>query len=441
MRTSSMPGVYQRGSRWVAVYRIDGVQHKESAATFREAREIKVRRTAQEAARRAGPTLHSHALEWIDHYAGRGANDVINDRTRREYRRLLITYALSYFDPEVRLRDIDDQHTHAFVEWICRHPGPDGRRLSDRSIHNAVQPLRACLRHAVASGRLDRAPGTLVMPRRRRGVPYVFDERRFLTRDQLADLLCEIPDAWRPLFELLVSTGLRISEAIALRVIDARVELEPPRVYVRRAIVGGEVTTPKSRHGRRTIPIGAELASKLAVLVDGRGPEQLLFVGARGSALRSGNLRYRVLIPAAPRAGVPWARFHTLRHTCAALLIASGMDPLALPASPRTTSTPLRPARASSSSRSSTAHSSRRPSSISLRLKKPNRPKPWGHATARPAARRNDAQLPFGHTLRCSGDQARAALQPALARSALRSRLGYQAGPCRDRRRHERRPR
>jgi hypothetical protein len=75
--------VYQRGSRWVAVYRVDGRQRKEFAATFREAREIKIRRVAEEASRRAGPTLHAYALEWIDDYAGRGANDVINDRMRR----------------------------------------------------------------------------------------------------------------------------------------------------------------------------------------------------------------------------------------------------------------------------------------------------------------------------------------------------------------------
>jgi hypothetical protein len=68
---------------------------KESAATFREAREIKLRRAAEAACDAAGPTLHSYALEWVDHYAGRGANDVINDRTRREYRRLLVKYALA----------------------------------------------------------------------------------------------------------------------------------------------------------------------------------------------------------------------------------------------------------------------------------------------------------------------------------------------------------
>jgi hypothetical protein len=67
----------------VAVYRQDRHQRKQFAATFREAREIKIRRTAEEASRRAGPTLHAYALEWVDHYAGRGANDVINRQQPR----------------------------------------------------------------------------------------------------------------------------------------------------------------------------------------------------------------------------------------------------------------------------------------------------------------------------------------------------------------------
>ena len=68
----------------------------------------------------AGPTLHAYTLEWVDHYAGRGANDVINDRTRREYRRLLVKYALAYFPPDERLRDIDERRARAFVEWLCQ---------------------------------------------------------------------------------------------------------------------------------------------------------------------------------------------------------------------------------------------------------------------------------------------------------------------------------
>ena len=117
-------------------------------------------------------------------------------------------------------------------------------------------------------------------------------------------------------FELLASTGLRISEAIGLRVIDAGLDTSAPCVHVRRAIVNGQLTAPKSRHGRRTIPISLELVTRLRTLTTGRAETTLLFRGAQGAALRPGNLRYRVLIPAAHRAGVPWARFHTLRHTC-----------------------------------------------------------------------------------------------------------------------------
>jgi len=148
-------GVYRRGSRWVAVYREDGRQRKQSASTFREAREIKIRRTAEEASRRAGRTLHSYALEWVDHYAGRGANGVINDRTRREYRRLLIKYALAYFATDTLLRDIDEHGARGFVEWLCRRSDEGGHRLCDRSVRNAVLPLQSCLwapRDAVCSG-------------------------------------------------------------------------------------------------------------------------------------------------------------------------------------------------------------------------------------------------------------------------------------------------
>jgi integrase len=121
---------------------------------------------------------------------------------------------------------------------------------------------------------------------------------------------------------------LRISEAIALRIMDADLDVKQPRIHVRRAIVDGQLTGPKSRHGRRTIPISQELADRLADLAVGRGESELLFIGARGATLRPGNLRYRVVIPAAERAGVPWARCHTLRHTCAALLIDAGATTL-----------------------------------------------------------------------------------------------------------------
>jgi hypothetical protein len=78
---------------------------------------------------------------------------------------------------------------------------------------------------------------------------------------------------------------------------------------VRRAIVDGQLTGPKSRHGRRSIPISTALAAHLRPIAASRAGTDLLFVGAQGATLWPSNLRYRVMIPAAERAGVPWARF------------------------------------------------------------------------------------------------------------------------------------
>jgi hypothetical protein len=57
----------------------------------------------------------------------------VRANTRREYRRLLINFALTYFDREVRVRDPDRAAVQHFVDWLTTRPGRDGR-LCDRSI-------------------------------------------------------------------------------------------------------------------------------------------------------------------------------------------------------------------------------------------------------------------------------------------------------------------
>jgi hypothetical protein len=56
---------------------------------------------------------------------------------------------------------------------------------------------------------------------------------------------------------------------------------------------------------------------------DQRAP---LFPDAIGEPLHPSNLLMRAFKPAAEEAGVPWAGFHTLRHTCASRLFAEGRN-------------------------------------------------------------------------------------------------------------------
>jgi integrase len=330
LEPTGVPGVYRRGSKFVVVYRAGSRQHKQAAKTMADARAIKLQRDGEARARRRGPTVHEFSLSWLDRYAGTG-HDSVRTNTRREYRRLLVNYALTYFDREVRVRDLDRAAVQQLVDWLTTRPGRDGR-LCDRSISNALTPLRLALDAAVAEGLLDANPAEqIVLPRRRAGRAWSTRERRFLTRAELVRLLDEVPAKWRPLFELLAATGLRISEAVGLRWSDLALDGPAPHLQVRRAIVKGAVVAPKSRHGARMIPLTVELAALLRTRrSDGAADDDFVFPGRAGGASDQGSLRRRVLVPAAERAGLSGVGFHTLRHTCASLLIESGISPLRL---------------------------------------------------------------------------------------------------------------
>jgi integrase len=197
LEPTDVPGVYRRGSKFVVVYRVDGRQRKQSADTMADARAMKLQRDGEARAQRRGPTLHGFSLSWLDRYAGSG-HDSVRANTRREYRRLLVNFALSYFDREVRVRDLDRAAVQHFVDCLTARAGRAGR-LSDRSIANALTPLRLALDAAVAEGLLDANPAEqVVLPRRRAGRAWSTRERRFLTRAELVRLLDEVPTKWRP---------------------------------------------------------------------------------------------------------------------------------------------------------------------------------------------------------------------------------------------------
>ena len=156
---------------------------------------------------------------------------------------------------------------------------------------NALTPLRLTLDAAVADGLLDANPaGQVVLPRRRSGRSWSTRERRYLTRAELVRLLDEVPVKWRPLFELLAATGLRVSEATGLRWSDLVLDGATPHLRVKRAIVKGAIVAPKSRHGARLIPLTPELAALLYAYRPHQAAEDAFRVpGARRRRLRSGQ--------------------------------------------------------------------------------------------------------------------------------------------------------
>jgi integrase len=91
----------------------------------------------------------------------------------------------------------------------------------------------------------------------------------------------------------------------------------------------GRIGPPKSRYGRRSIPLGSDLARNLwhhRKTARRSADGDLVFSSVKGGFLNPPNLHARVLKPAAREAGVPWCGFHTLRHTCATTLFGRGVN-------------------------------------------------------------------------------------------------------------------
>jgi integrase len=366
--TRHTPGIFKRGNRYVVTYRdANGRQRKESAPNLDAARNLRAARVASVKDGTYQPQTRerfaAYAAEWVERYAGNGRRG-FTEHTRDEYRRDLTRYAIPRLG-RLRLEQITPRDIAEFVAWLCdeqeqgcreaderrqalaarRNVPPSSvtlearsRYLADASVRRILSPVRACLRTATTEGLIRHNPTVgAALPARddQRRIALAVDQledehdARALSDAQLAMLLAVAPARHRLLFELLAATGVRISEALALRWGDLSLDGEQPAVQVRRAYVKGTFKPPKSRYGRRAVPIDFELVRKLrrARLDSGRPDErELVFASGRGTPLDYGNLHRRVLKPAAQEAGVPWAGFHTLRHTCASRLFAQGRN-------------------------------------------------------------------------------------------------------------------
>jgi len=213
--------------------------------------------------------------------------------------------------------------------------------LADASIRRMFVPLAALLSTATREGVIASNPARDVDLPSGRDALRRFDvdraddddpdpgQARALTHEQVGVFLLVVDARWRVFFELLAATGLRVTEAIALRWRDVRLDGDRPCVKVRRAHVSGVYGPPKSRHGVRDVPLGFELVRALRArraASEWHADDSLIFPALNGEPMSSRNLRRRTLAPAAQEAGAPWAGFHAFRHYCASALIADGRN-------------------------------------------------------------------------------------------------------------------
>ena len=148
-------------------------------------------------------------------------------------------------------------------------------------------------------------------------------ERPVVTPQQVKRLIAALPEPAKSIALLLVLTGLRIGELLALR--WKNVNLDGKVLHVTESVYEGHFDKPKTRRSVRAIPLGQEAASTLFTLrQDVSGPEQLIFAAHSGRPLCRRNLLQRQLRPTCKELGLPTITWHALRHCHATLLDAVG---------------------------------------------------------------------------------------------------------------------
>jgi integrase len=337
LRKTKTPGVYRRVDAdgktvgYVAVIEVAGRQRKKSARTYEEARRIK---RGTESDRDRGVlqpdtkiTFLRYLDEWVERYRGQGRG--FRENTRDEYRRLIQTQVHRYFSTRLKLVEVTTYELARFVDWLA-DPDEQGRRISNSTIVNVMMPVRSALASATREGLIRHNPARgLPLPRGEEQAESGEDAPiKVLSREQLTALLAMAPERHRLLFEVLAGCGLRISEAIGLQRLHVLVDEAPPEICVRRALVKERIGPPKSKYGRRDIPLAPPLARSLRGHLAARDGDStaLVFTNEAGGPVDPNNLRRRVLKPLVQEVGAPWAGFHTFRHTFASMHLSNGTN-------------------------------------------------------------------------------------------------------------------
>lgn len=263
-----------------------------------------------------GPTLNEAADDWLDC----ARTGTVRNRSGARYK----PSAIRGYERNLRLRVLPDLGHERLGEltlpqlqrWIDRMARSG---LDAATVRATATPLRAILRRAEQLGHVHgNATRGLTLP-------AVHARReRFASPQEAQALLEALEPGDRALWAAALYAGLRRGELVALRWAD--VDLAEGVIDVRRGwdAEAGEVE-PKSRNGRRRVPIPGVLRDYLIERRLGADPRGRVFQS--DWHVRRASERARARWEAT---GLAPLTLHEARHTYASLMIAANVNAKAL---------------------------------------------------------------------------------------------------------------
>ncbi len=251
--------------------------------------------------------------DMVDHYI---ATAPIGTATRTLYE----VHARLYIKPRIGAKRVGNVTT-ADVRYFIASMTDDN--VGTSTVVHVHQLLRAVMSMAVEEDRIPRNPAARIKLAKKQP-----RDAFFLTSDQVDAIAGEVGEQHETLVYVLAYAGLRIGEALSLKV--GNVDTMRRTIEV---IEGGSGEGTKTRK-TRVVPVPRSVSDRIAQHVElfsqPKNPQALVFPNEAGQRINVGNWRSRVLYPAAGRAGVlrdghpPHP--HDLRHTAASLWASAGFS-------------------------------------------------------------------------------------------------------------------
>jgi integrase len=267
--------------------------------------------------------------QWLIHWQDTIAERKVRNSTLVRYKQLIkhqIVPGLGHH----RLDRLQPEHIEAmYTELLNRSENP----LSPATVLQCHRVLSRALKVAMQRGRVARNVCTLV------DAPSVQrDEVQPLTQEDARKVLATATGRNAARWSVALALGLRQGEALGLRW-DA-IDLDAGTMRIRQALqrrpgIGLVMVQPKSRAGRRTILMPAELVNQLRAHRADQNTERLtagsewrdhdlVFCQPNGSPIDP-TVDHRAWRTLLIKAGVREVRLHDARHTAASLLLQQGV--------------------------------------------------------------------------------------------------------------------
>ena len=129
------------------------------------------------------------------------------------YQRDLVRY-INYFDSEIKPQDVQADHIQGYIRFLSSH-------LKPSSIRRTISAIKNFHNYLIEEGYTKLNPCEVIdMPKIEKRLPKILTKKEVDHFLSVIDTSCPSGIRDQAMFELLYSTGLRLSEMISLKIID-----------------------------------------------------------------------------------------------------------------------------------------------------------------------------------------------------------------------------